>query len=78
MVVVQCWQQWIEEGTVIRRNGSRRPWATNAREDLEIRRETTSTPTVSLSSIRRHLPVGMDPVVSRHTIRRRPGDSGLH
>ncbi|GFW54470.1 hypothetical protein TNCV_1608341 [Trichonephila clavipes] len=38
MVAARCWQQWITEGRVYRRGGSRRPRNTNDREDRAIRR----------------------------------------
>ncbi|GFX31516.1 HTH_Tnp_Tc3_2 domain-containing protein [Trichonephila clavipes] len=77
MVVARCWQQWITEGRVYRREGSGRPRNTNDREDRAIRRVATSAPTTSLASIQRHLPPSRHPVPSRETIRRRLTEVGL-
>ncbi|GFW21005.1 HTH_Tnp_Tc3_2 domain-containing protein [Trichonephila clavipes] len=71
MVVARCWQQWITEGRVYRRGGSRRPRNTNDREDRAIRRVAISAPTTSLASIQRHLPPSRHSVPSKETIRRR-------
>ncbi|XP_023210485.1 uncharacterized protein LOC111613368 [Centruroides sculpturatus] len=77
MVVARCWQQWMTEGRVYHRRGSGRPRNTNEREDRAIRRAATSTPTMSLSSIQRHLPPSRHTVASRETIRRRLADAGI-
>ncbi|GFT39492.1 hypothetical protein TNCV_685801 [Trichonephila clavipes] len=44
VVARQLRQQWITEGRVYRRGGSRRPRNTNDREDRAIRRVGTSAP----------------------------------
>ncbi|GFV64198.1 HTH_Tnp_Tc3_2 domain-containing protein [Trichonephila clavipes] len=77
MVVARGWQQWITEGRVYRRGGSRRPRNINDREDRAIRRVATSAPTKSLASIQRHLPPSRHPGPSRETIRRRLTEVGL-
>ena len=77
MVVARCWQQWITEGSVYRREGSGRPRIINVCQDRAIIIAATSAPTTSLESIRRHLLPFRHPVVSRETIRRRLADAGL-
>ncbi|GFV68345.1 hypothetical protein TNCV_575971 [Trichonephila clavipes] len=65
MVVARCWQQWITEGRVYRREGQDVPGTQNDHEDRAIRRVATSAPTTSLASIQRHLPPSRHPVPSR-------------
>lgn len=49
----RCWQQWVDNGRVERRDGSGRPRATTDREDRLIVRAAVTAPDSSLSSIRR-------------------------
>lgn len=68
MTVAQCSQQWIIETTVSCHSCSGLPRTTDAREDRAIRRSARSAPKVSLSFIRRHLPVDKNRMISKQIV----------
>ncbi|GFV98022.1 uncharacterized protein TNCV_4447831 [Trichonephila clavipes] len=71
MIVAQCWQQFITEGIMYRRGGSRRPRNINANDDHAIIRAAPFSRTTSLELVRRNLPPSKHPVASKKTIRQR-------
>ncbi|GFU66926.1 transposable element Tc1 transposase [Trichonephila clavipes] len=62
-----CWEQWIREGTHVRKTGSGATRKTTRREDRRIVRQALVDPTVTRSTIRADVGIAIVPqTISRH------------
>ncbi|GFX25327.1 uncharacterized protein TNCV_1274871 [Trichonephila clavipes] len=59
--VRNCWEQWTREGTHARKTGSRATKKTNRRDDRRIVQQALVAPTVTRSTIRADVGVGIVP-----------------
>ncbi|GFX82283.1 HTH_Tnp_Tc3_2 domain-containing protein [Trichonephila clavipes] len=65
--VRNCWEQWAQEGTQLRKTGSGATRKTTRREDQRIMRQALVDPTVTCSTIRADVSIAIVPqTISRH------------
>ncbi|GFW09307.1 transposable element Tc1 transposase [Trichonephila clavipes] len=71
--VRNCWEQWTQEGTHVRKTGSGATRKTTRREDRRIVRQALVNSTVTLSTIQAYVGAAIVP----QTVSRRFADSNL-